>query len=309
MSSEPELADVIQLGHDITSFKFYAISATALWFYDYLLTVDDEFRYAWRGGNNLMFVMFLLVRYFPAPALIWTTIASWSPGYTPEMCKKTGFIELLFLTFITTCAQIVLSQRTYAITMRSKWVAGILYTGTAVQFVIGSYMLIYSAVKPVAISTIPLDSYHLCLPILPKVFTIVDISLALGFDIVVCVLVVVQAQIFRTINRGTNVPNLLSTVSKDTVIYFAVISSSHLLVVIMFSVARPMLRAVATVGNAVLIPLMIVRMIISLRKAASDSQLLIIDVEIPCYYGTSADIEGPCPPRQGGGIQLAVLEL
>ena len=32
--------------------------------------------------------------------------------------------------------------------MRSKWVAGILYTVTAVQFIIGSYMLIYSAVEP-----------------------------------------------------------------------------------------------------------------------------------------------------------------
>jgi hypothetical protein len=35
-----------------------------------------------------------------------------------------------------------------------------------------------------------------------------------------------------------NVPNILDTVSRDAKIYFAVIATSHLLIVIMFGVAR-----------------------------------------------------------------------
>lgn len=38
--------------------------------------------------------------------------------------------------------------RTYAITGKKRWIAGILYTIFAVQFILGIYMTIRAAVKP-----------------------------------------------------------------------------------------------------------------------------------------------------------------
>jgi len=52
------------------------------------------------------------------------------------------------------------------------------------------------------------------------------------------VLVIVQAQIIKLRNRGMKVSGVLDTVTRDAEIYFAVISSSHLLVIIMYSTTR-----------------------------------------------------------------------
>ena len=56
-------------------------------------------------------------------------------------------------------------------------------------------------------------------------------------DIAVFVSVIVQAQIFKRMS-GTSTAGLLNTVSRDAMVYFAVISSSHLVVVIMFATTR-----------------------------------------------------------------------
>lgn len=37
----------------IGDLQMYAISVTALWSYDYLLTLKDEVKYAWRTKNML----------------------------------------------------------------------------------------------------------------------------------------------------------------------------------------------------------------------------------------------------------------
>ena len=107
-------------------------------------------------------------------------------------------------------------------------------------------------------SAIPLDAYHLCLPHVERAWTIVQVSLSLGFgkhiialpnhplphesshlfvsvDIGVLVLVIVQVQIIKSRNHGMKVSGVLNRVTRDAEIYFAVISSSHLLVIIMYS--------------------------------------------------------------------------
>ncbi|KAF9644140.1 hypothetical protein BDM02DRAFT_3131952 [Thelephora ganbajun] len=131
MPSDPELADIIQLGHDITSFKLYLISATALWFYDYFLTVNDEFRPGTFQRRTL-----------------YGQLLSHGLRATHLRCMRTAFIELMYAAFITVFAQIILSQRTYAITMKSKWIAGILYTVAAIQFGVGAYVFMISALHP-----------------------------------------------------------------------------------------------------------------------------------------------------------------
>ncbi|KAF9649150.1 hypothetical protein BDM02DRAFT_1971481 [Thelephora ganbajun] len=99
-------------------------------------------------------------------------------------------------------------------------------------------------------------------------------------------------------SRGTNVPSILSAVSRDAAIYFALIASSHFLVVVMYSVVRPILRAVATVGNTAFIPMMITRIIISLKKVANTRQPQ-LSLEVPNRVPTS--VQDSRPPRQVEG--------
>jgi len=302
MASESELTEVVQLGQDIISFKLYSAGITALWAYDYLLTVGDEVRYAWKTKGGLMFVLFLLIRYLPAPFLMWGIVASWSPSYTSEMCKKTAFGESLYIVLVTALAQVVLAQRTYAITMENKWVARILYTIAAAQFGLGAYIFIHATtVSPATMPAIPLDSYRLCLSGAGSASIIAYISVALAFDITVFVLIIVQIRLIKSTYSGVNVPGILDTVGRDAEIYFVVVSSSHFLVVVMYSVARPMLRALAPYGSSVLIPMMMTRIVISLKKAASSRQTR-PDLEVPnnvslCVF--KCEPNGSVPPVPG----------
>ena len=103
---------------------------------------------------------------------------------------------------------------------------------------------------------IPLDAYHLCLTGTGRFWIIAQISLSFAFgkyfviflnspvfelnhiplDIAVFVLVIVQTRLIRLTHPG--VPSILDTVSRDAGIYFAVISSSHFVVVVMYALAR-----------------------------------------------------------------------
>ena len=115
--------------------------------------------------------------------------------------------------------------------------------------------------SPVAIPTaIPLDSYHLCPASIAQASVIAQISLSLAFgkrsvtlpngapflglnhpvplDVAVFVFVLARVRLVKSMHPGVDVPSILNTVSRDAKVYFAVISSSHTLIVIMYSVAR-----------------------------------------------------------------------
>lgn len=105
---------------------------------------------------------------------------------------------------------------------------------------------------------IPLDSFHLCLTGTGRFWIIAQISLSFAFgklfvvppnpptlelnhlsaplDIAVFVLVIVQTRLIKLTHPG--VPSILEAVSRDARVYFVVISSSHFVVVVMYSVAR-----------------------------------------------------------------------
>jgi len=306
MPAGSELASLVQLGDDITSFKFYTVSSIALLVYDYFLTIDDEIRYAWKMEGTPILVLFIVARYLPIPYLVWEAVATWSLSYTPEMCKKTAFLKVMYFTFITAFAHVFLAQRTYAITLKNKWITGILYAVATAEFGSGVYIFIHGALKPfqAPIPTIPLELYHVCLGQNGRAWVIIHISIAFGFDVVALVLVVVQAQLHKLKHGRAKGPNILGTICRDTEIYFAVVASSHLLTLIMFSVARPTLWFIGLVGYAVFIPIMTTRMIISLKKAITSREPH-MTLEASSEFLTHPQDSLPPPPAIG--MPLSVL--
>ena len=111
------------------------------------------------------------------------------------------------------------------------------------------------------LSTVPLESYHMCLVTVGKTSVFVQISLALAFgrhfavlpnppsflelnhpsaplDITVLVSIMTQVRLIKSMHPGVNVPAILKTLNRDAEIYFVVISSSHTSTVIMYPTAR-----------------------------------------------------------------------
>jgi len=294
MASDFDLPALVQLGHDITSMKLYATGVTALWAYDYFLTLGDEVRYAWKTERLLSFVLFLVTRYLPAVFQTWILVVMHYPGYTTEACQKSAFLQVVYYMCITAAAQIVLAQRTYAITGKNKWIAGTLYGVFTLQIGVAIYMTIWSATGPITqFPPIPLDGYRMCLTRTSRALTVLQMSISLSFDVAVFALIVIQTRLIRSRYRGMNRPDILSRLSRDTEIYFAVIATSHFMITIMFGVARAGIGPIPIMGNAVYIPMMISRMIMSLKKAASSPQTH-MSMDIPSVFPMySRDSYGP----------------
>jgi len=85
MPSEATIAQVINLGNDFAALKIYAISMTALWVYDYFLTLEDEVAYAWKSKKKLIFVLFLITRYLPVLYLVCLVTSSWTSIYSAKL--------------------------------------------------------------------------------------------------------------------------------------------------------------------------------------------------------------------------------
>jgi len=76
----------------------------------------------------------------------------------------------------------------------------------------------------------------------PPLFTIFPFLessyLSVPLDVLVFAFVLVQTRIIASTHQGIKTPNVLGTITRDAEIYFAVISTSHFLIAVMFAVAR-----------------------------------------------------------------------
>ena len=54
----------------------------------------------------------------------------------------------------------------------------------------------------------------------------------------ILILVVLHARLITSKYQGVSGPDIVSTLSKDTMVYFGMIATSHLVIVIMFAAAR-----------------------------------------------------------------------
>ncbi|KAF9462323.1 hypothetical protein BDZ94DRAFT_1322699, partial [Collybia nuda] len=80
--SEAFSSSIIALGYDLFSIKLYWVACSALWVYDYFLTLDDEIRYAWKGRKTLVFWLFILNRYLAPCFIIITLVAYFADSFT-----------------------------------------------------------------------------------------------------------------------------------------------------------------------------------------------------------------------------------
>jgi len=224
--------DLVHAGYDITSLKYYLVAAATILFYDYFLTLPDEVRYAWNGKKSWVFVIFILNRYMSMAYMIWLVAADMSWAYTDEMCDKTAFIEMLSFLWSTLIAQIILTARIYAITMKNPIVTGV-FTG------------------------------H-------REMEIAFTAISLVYDSLAFLVIVIHA--VRSGFEGIRMSRILRTIVQDTTIYFMVIFTSHFVFVMTLLLERPILQLLPGVGNFTYLPVMIGRLMLSLKKAAEPSK-------------------------------------
>jgi len=269
MSSE--LTQIVGYGNDILAFKYYGVATITIFFYEYFLMLPDEIQYARSPKKTWAFYLFLLNRYVPMAFPFWFLAVSFRQDYSQELCNKTSFISILTLVLSTLIAQVVLTLRIYAVTGKSRLIAAGFSIITASQLAAGIYLTLPVPVPESTVPQIPFDSFKLCILSRYRGGEIAYPVISLAYDLLAFLTILRQAG--RSTVRRFGMPGLLGTIVRDTTKYFFVIFTAHFVLTMTLLLGRPAVRLLPAPGNIVYIPIMITRLMISLRNAARSQGL------------------------------------
>jgi len=260
----------ISIGYDVMAIRYYTMALQMVYYYDYLLTLPDEIKYAWTGKKTWIFSVFILNRYYPALYQTWVFFVGFLPQFTHQTCDKTAFIQILTFFLCTLLAQVSITVRLYALTLGRKRIVAFFSAITFTQVVIGVYTIVITAHKPAQrLPLIPLQAYDLCIFSRSPRFELVYMSLSLFFDAMAFSVIVFVSFGFKAgLSSQGGRPSIIRTIVEDSTLYFLVIFSSHLVSFLMLLVARPSVQLLPSAGNLVLLPIMISRLMLSLKKAS-----------------------------------------
>jgi len=269
MSSEVD--QLTAVGHQITAGKYYIVATCTVLFYDYFLTLGDEVKYAWSGNRSWAFWVFLINRYFPMSYQVWLLAIDFTPRFDTAVCNKTAFYSIFAFAICTLLAQVVLTVRMYAVGMKNVYIAVGFGIITASQFALGIYMMTLAGKEGAhPLPQIPLDAYHLCVFFRHRNLELAYTSLSIIYDSLAFLLIMFLAT--RLKRRGLKVRTLMEAIAEDAMRYFMVIFSAHLVLVLTLNLAPEPIQLLPGPGLPVYLPVMISRIMLSLKKAADSQQ-------------------------------------
>ncbi|KIK60226.1 hypothetical protein GYMLUDRAFT_85532 [Collybiopsis luxurians FD-317 M1] len=279
MSAEVD-ASIVALGYDLLAEKRYWVGITALWTYEYFLTLMDEVQYIWSGSKNLVFWLYFLNRYLTFIIIVVTCVAYFSPYWTEPVCFRYGYVEQIETLIMSTIAEALVLLRVYAMSGRKSVVLFCAFPIILCQWALLIYQASQSSNgtdnlalllsrRDLALPTLPsADAYHLCISIpgqtvLP--FGVGYLSLLIVFDglAVLAITFMVMRQ-----SESLQLMPILKLIQRDGLLYFAVLFSSNFVWLILSLYARPGLRFMQNQPAMVISSIMVNRITINLKKAS-----------------------------------------
>jgi len=237
--------------------------------YDYLLTVGDEVKLAWKGQKSWLFSIYVLNRYATMGLVLLYWIRPRDNLGTHGTCSRTVIVDQVFLVCITLFSRMFMTLKVYAVSGKNKPLTGALALLMASQLVFGIFSSIRSILNP-PMETMRLPGcegvYRSCA--LGGDFQIAYTALSLAFDLPAFL------GIIRFSHPWANhkfITTLQRAICQDSTAYFLAVLSIQIFVTVAVSSGAPYLRALFPVITNVFIPLMVSRIVLSLRKAAQSS--------------------------------------
>lgn len=269
MSSE--LDALIEVGHNVLATKYYAAACGAILFYDYLLTLPDEIEYIWVARKSWISWVFVANRYFPMTHILWGFVLWESSSPESKVCEKASWYPLFTYVISVSLVQVVVTLRVYAVTMKNIPIVigfGII---TVSQFALGIFCLV-ADIKGGAekFPQIPFGAFHACAFVRHRPLEIAYTGISLIYEFLTFALIIFLANASRT--QGLEIPRILKTITKDATLYFLVIFTSHFTLMMTLLFAPSGIQLLPGSGIAVFLPVMISRIVLSLRKAARSQQ-------------------------------------
>jgi len=157
------------------------------------------------------------------------------------------------------------------VTLGNRYIAIGFAVITLSQFVLGMWLTGLAAREgALHLPPIPLDAYHLCVFFRRRTLEVAYTSISLHYDFLAFSLIIFLAA--RSRGPGLMIPNILKIIAKDSTQYFLVIFTSHFVFELTLNLARESIQLLPAVGILVYLPVMISRIMLSLRKAADLQQ-------------------------------------
>jgi len=265
----PQLDLLVALGNDILSTKYYGIATFTILFYDYSLTLADEVEYVWSRKKSWTFWLFLVNRYFPMTYKLLLLPLSYGPHVHEKICDRIAFYFILTIVVCTLLAQVALTVRIYAVTMKNIPIVIGFAIITASQLALGTCVMVLTEIGGAqSLEPIPLDAYRVCVFAPHRTLEIAYNSISLLFDFLAFSLIMFLAIQSSRRTAGLKIQTLLVTIAEDAMLYFLVIFTSHFVLEMTIILGRDSIQLLPGPGLVVYLPVMVSRLMLSLRKAA-----------------------------------------
>lgn len=106
--------------------KITNLSSCFLFFYDFVSTMDREYRLMWTPRFTFGKLLFFLIRYYTLVTLVLITTVMFLPNPSGKLCGYWARFHWVSGAILSTLTEASLQLRMYAIYNRSKWVLSLL---------------------------------------------------------------------------------------------------------------------------------------------------------------------------------------
>ncbi|KAF9790362.1 hypothetical protein BJ322DRAFT_1104022 [Thelephora terrestris] len=258
------------IGFAINAAKDYSYGVETLLFYDYLLTLQDEIQYVWKGAKSWVFFLFLINRYMPMIYTIWAFVALDYPPYTEKLktlsCDKILIVEFTYLVLVTLLAQIFFVARLYALAGENRKVLVVFAFLAVAQLTLGVVLIVLARNAPSFL--LPTGPLVVCIPDSRATFNIRVAYSCFSFAYDAVSFLTLIRFSYSTCGRSSSWPTILRTVMTDSALYFLAILGSHLVVILVIVIAPSSVKYFSSIGINPLAQIMVSRLVLSLRKSA-----------------------------------------
>lgn len=188
---------------------------------------------------------------------------------TNETCSRTVIVDQVFLVCITLFSQMFMTLKVYAVSKKNKPLTGGLMLLMVSQLIFGIFSAIRSILDP------PMEAMRL--PFCEGVyrscalgggFQMAYTALSLAFDVPAFMAIIRFSHPWQNYQLITT---LHRTICQDSTAYFLSVLAIQIFVAVAVTSGVPYLRALFPVITNVFIPLMVSRIVLSLRKAGSST--------------------------------------
>lgn len=190
------------------------ISSTALFFYDYCLTIFKEIRYVWKTKFTLANTLFILARY---PALLTAILVLVAPKSSVIMSNLRSCLRVLTIL----SSELIFALRTWAIWGRRKSIL-VMFIGATIAGFVPSVIITVKDISTSMVDPSLPAQYTYCGTITSSVgkLWILPYLLIISYQLLTLIFTLIKiSQLHRSLPKHARC-SLLSTLQLDGILYF-----------------------------------------------------------------------------------------